>query len=134
MTDDETIEGAINRAKAALKAHPHALYGLGLEGGIQKTGTRYYEGCWVAVVDAAGKTGIGCSAKFELSNKFMEHILKGDELATVVDRLSGENDVRSRQGAMGVVTNGALTRTESLAHGVIFALAPFLSDARYWDE
>ena len=133
MTDEETITGATNRAKGALAKHPEARFGVGLEGGIQKTGDRYYESCWVAVADANGKIGIGCSSKFELSSKFMVPILAGEELATVIDRLSGENDVRSNLGAMGVITNGVLARTESMTHGVIFAFSSFVSDARYWD-
>jgi inosine/xanthosine triphosphatase len=133
MTDEETITGATNRAKAALIKHPEARFGIGLEGGIQKTAGRYYESCWAVVCDAAGKVGIGCSAKFELSRRFMEPILAGEELATVIDRLSGETDVRSSQGAMGIVTNGVLCRTESMSHGIIFAFASFISDARYWD-
>ena len=133
MTDEETITGATNRAKNALAKYPEARFGVGLEGGIQLTAGRYFESCWVVVVESTGRTGVGCSAKFELSSRFMEHILAGEELATVIDRLSGEVDVRSSQGAMGVVTNGALCRTESMTHGIIFALAPFLSDAKYWD-
>ena len=132
MTDEETIAGALNRARGALEKFPEASFGIGLEGGIQQTSGRYFESCWVAVCDATGKQGIGCSAKFELSNRFMEHILAGEELATVIDRLSGQTDVRSSQGAMGIVTNGVLCRTESMTHGIIFAFASFVSDARYW--
>lgn len=133
MTDEESITGATNRARGALEKHPEARFGVGLEGGIQKTAGRYYESCWAVVCDANGKQGIGCSAKFELSSRFMEHILAGDELATVIDRLSGQSDVRSSQGAMGIVTNGVLCRTESMTHGIIFAFASFVSDSRYWD-
>lgn len=133
MTDEETIKGATNRAKGAIEKYPEARFGIGLEGGIQQTAGRYFESCWVVVQECTGKLGIGCSAKFELSSRFMEHILAGEELATVIDKLSGQTDVRSSQGAMGIVTNGALCRTESMTHGIIFAFATFLSDARYWD-
>lgn len=133
MCDEETITGATNRAQAALQKHPEADFGIGLEGGINKTAGRYYESCWIVACNKEGKLGIGCSAKFELSNKFMQHILAGEELATVIDKLSGQTDVRSNLGAMGIISNGALARTESMTHGVIFAFSPFISDARYWD-
>lgn len=133
MSDEETMKGAANRAQAALAKHPEARYGVGLEGGIQKTGDRYFESCWVVVADANGKLGVGCSSKFELSSKFMGPILAGEELATVIDRLSGKDDVRSNLGAMGIISNGVLARTESMTHGVIFAFSAFVSDARYWD-
>ena len=78
--------------------------------------------------------GWGSSARFEMSEKLMTPLRQGEELAQVMDRLSGEQDVRSRQGAMGVLTAGHLGRAEAYEQGMIFALAPFLSDPKkYWD-
>jgi non-canonical (house-cleaning) NTP pyrophosphatase len=100
MTDDETIRGAQNRAKAALDAHADAVFGVGLEGGINKLGDRWYEGGWIAVTDRSGNWGLGSTARFELSHKIVSQILAGKELAEVIDELSGLTDVRSGQGAM----------------------------------
>ena len=50
-----------------------------------------------------------------------------------MDEMTQLTDVRSNQGAMGVVTNGILHRDECYVHGVIFAFAPFLSDSKFWD-
>lgn len=35
---------------------------------------------------------------------------------------------------MGILTNGALGRAEAYSHGVLFAFAPFVSDAKYWGD
>jgi non-canonical (house-cleaning) NTP pyrophosphatase len=83
-----------------LEAHADALFGVGLEGGINKLGDRWYEGGWIAVTDRAGAWGIGSTAKFELSKKIVDQLLAGKELAEVIDEISGLTDVRSSQGAM----------------------------------
>lgn len=100
MSDEESITGATNRAKAALAAHPDASFGVGMEGGLQKLGDRWYECGWIAVIDKNGKVGLGSSARFECSHKIVDEIMKGKELADVIDALTGLQDVRSSQGAM----------------------------------
>lgn len=92
--------GASNRAKAALERNPDAAFGVGMEGGLHKILGKWYECGWIAVVDRAGKIGIGSSARFECSEKIMSEILKGKELAIVMDEITGLTDVRSNQGAM----------------------------------
>ena len=128
MSDEETLLGATNRAKAALSQTPDADYGIGLEGGIQKVGDRYFEAGWMAVVDKQGKMGFGSSARYELPLTVMDEINKGKELAIVIDEMTGLSDVRSKQGAMGIVTNGALPRDAAYVHGLLFAFGPFISN------
>ncbi|KAJ3092627.1 hypothetical protein HK102_005119 [Quaeritorhiza haematococci] len=103
LNDEETVKGAVNRAKAALEEWPEAHFGLGTSG------------------------------RFELSSKIMARLLTGkEELADVIDDLSGQTDVRSNAGAMGILTAGILNRDEAYMHGIFFAFAPFISDRRYW--
>jgi non-canonical (house-cleaning) NTP pyrophosphatase len=62
------------------------------------------------------------------------------ELAEVMDKLTGETDIRSGAGAMGCLTNGLLNRAEAyglrlrltLDSGIVFAFAPHISDQKYW--
>ncbi|CAJ1031521.1 Protein of unknown function DUF84, putative [Leishmania lindenbergi] len=134
MSAEETQRGALNRAKAALEIIPGADYGVGLEGGIEDIAGRWFECGWMAIVERkTGKCGIGSSARFEMSETIMRPILnEGKELAEVMDNLTGEQDVRSGLGAMGVLTAGHLGRAAAYEHGLVFALAPFLSDSKYW--
>ncbi|KAL7701351.1 Protein of unknown function DUF84 [Lotmaria passim] len=134
MSPEETQAGAINRARAALDAVPEADYGIGLEGGLELIGKRWFECGWMSVVERkTGKCGIGSSARFEMSETLMRPILsEGKELAEVMDALTGEKDVRSGLGAMGILTAGFLGRAAAYEHGLIFALAPFLSESKYW--
>jgi inosine/xanthosine triphosphatase len=140
MSAEESVAGAIHRAQAALAGNPTAQFGVGLEGGVEKhktpVGEKWFECGWMAVVErSTGRIGIGSSARFEMSSKLMNKIIhEKKELAQVMDELTGQTDVRSNLGAMGILTDGYLGRAEAYSHGMIFALAPFLSDpAKYWD-
>jgi non-canonical (house-cleaning) NTP pyrophosphatase len=49
----------------------------------------------------------------------------GLELGLLIDEVAGEADVRSRQGAWGVLSNDLLTRSMSFEAALIAAFAPF---------
>ncbi|CCD15675.1 unnamed protein product [Trypanosoma congolense IL3000] len=136
MSADESQEGARHRALEAIRLIPEAHYGVGLEGGLEKIGEKWFECGWMYVVErSSGRCGIGSTGRYEMSQKLMRMILdEGKELAEVMDELTGEADVRSGQGAMGILTAGNLGRAEAYGHGLTFALAPFLSDSKYWDD
>jgi inosine/xanthosine triphosphatase len=137
MSASETKAGAHHRAAEALRLVPEAQFGVGLEGGIEKIDGDYFECGWMCVIErSSGRTGWGSSARFQMSMKLMRPIMEdGMELAQVMDKLTGEHDVRSNLGAMGVLTGGYLGRAEAYSHGLMFALAPFLSDQdKYWDN
>lgn len=137
MSAIESQQGARHRAQAALAAVPDAHFGVGLEGGVELIGDRWFECGWMCVIErSTGREGIGSSARFEMSQKIMRKIIdEKKELAQVMDELTGETDVRSNLGAMGVLTAGHLDRKDAYLHGLVFALAPFLSDKdKYWDN
>lgn len=92
--------GATNRARAALAAFDDATYGIGVEGGMQETCGKYFEGTWVVVVHRDGRVGTGSSGRFEVSAKIYEMIRGGMDLGQVMDQLSGLTKVGDHQGAM----------------------------------
>jgi non-canonical (house-cleaning) NTP pyrophosphatase len=53
------------------------------------------------------------------------------ELGLVIDEVANERDVRSRQGAWGVLSRDLLTRSMSFEAALIAALAPFYNPALY---
>ncbi|OAJ35905.1 hypothetical protein BDV3_000286 [Batrachochytrium dendrobatidis] len=132
LSDNETIRGAENRAKASLCARPQSDYGI--EGGIHQIGDRWFESGWIAVLSNKGEMGLASSGRFELSKKIMSKILTGQELAEVIDELSGLKDVRSNSGAMGLISNGLIQRDDMYVSGVIFAFGPFVSEPYLWDK
>lgn len=132
QSDEESIRGAITRAKNALKK-TGADFGIGMEGGMHKIGKSWFESGWIAVVDKNGKIGLGSSARWQVSQKISTALLKGQELAAVINDLTSREDVHIKEGVMGLITNGHLPRHISYSHGILFAFAPFISDKKFWE-
>ncbi|KYR01084.1 hypothetical protein DLAC_02181 [Tieghemostelium lacteum] len=131
LSDEETIQGAINRAKASLELHSDATYAIGLEGGIHHIEfiDKYFE----LVVDRKGSIGIASTDRFELPKSVMHEILVNKkELAQVMDELTGKSEIRSKEGAMGVFTNGLLHRDLIYSNALIFAFSRFITN--YFDN
>ena len=55
----------------------------------------------------------------------------GRELGEVIDEVAGEHDVRSRQGAWGVLSRGLFTRAASFETALVAAFAPFYNARLY---
>lgn len=130
---DETFQGALNRARNALKKVPEASYGVGIEGGIHEYKHGWFEQTMVVIVDKIGNIGIGSSGGLVLPNKVIKSIQAGKNLEQAVDKLFGTNKIGEGIGMFGVFTNGVVTRAEGVSHGVAFALARFLHEDIYTD-
>ncbi len=123
--DKQTIEGATNRAKAALE-QVSADYGVCEEGGMQNIGEQWFETGWCVVVDRKGKIGIGSSIYMEVPQKMMKHIHAGKELGTATDIEFATIDAGKKAGFFGLMTNGHIDRATAYADGIISALTRFL--------
>jgi inosine/xanthosine triphosphatase len=127
--DEETIRGALARAHAARKASGAEL-GVGLEGGVVDSGDAMRTCAWAAVVDAAGSEGIGGSLAMPLPGA-VARLIRDDglELGHAMDRISGEYNVKQRQGAVGILTAGLVDRQAAYEVILTYALARFLTPA-----
>lgn len=115
-----------------------------MEGGLEQTSVmvagdgvcrqEWFECGWIAVVQReTGKVSVASTARVPLGAEVVRLLVEEKkELCDVVDQFSGKTDVRSNEGFMGIVTNGALPRDECYAHGILFAFAPFVSDPVFW--
>jgi non-canonical (house-cleaning) NTP pyrophosphatase len=56
------------------------------------------------------------------------------ELGIVIDEVSGGRDVRSKQGAWGVLSRDLVTRSMSFELALIAAFAPFYNAKFYCNE
>ncbi|ORX82957.1 Maf/Ham1 [Basidiobolus meristosporus CBS 931.73] len=134
MSDEETILGAKNRAKAAMEmSEADCTYAIGIEGGVCEMGGDYFQTGWAAVVDKKGDIGVGSGGRFQISNKIIAQLKSGREMGPVMDELSGIDDVRSTLGVIGIYTKGALDRSDSNTEALYLAFAKFVSDPVYWD-
>jgi non-canonical (house-cleaning) NTP pyrophosphatase len=56
------------------------------------------------------------------------------ELGLVIDKVAGVKDVRSRQGAWGILSRDLVTRAMSFEVALIAAFAPFYNREMYLSE
>jgi non-canonical (house-cleaning) NTP pyrophosphatase len=121
LNDTQLMRGARNRAEAVrelLEAEgaPADFY-VGLEGGFHSITfdgeRRTFLHGWAYVTDGA--------------RGYFGHA----PAVTVIDGVAGQTDVRSRQGAWGVLSRGLLTRAMSFETALVAALAPFYNARLY---
>jgi inosine/xanthosine triphosphatase len=151
----EIMRGAWNRAQSVRALVPDADLWVGMEGGLHiETGDwRLQAGGpfssslqspasslgWLenwACVSNAARTYFGCGGSIPLPEVIVAEIAgKGRSLAEVIDELSGKQDVRSSEGAWGILTGGRLTREMVFQRALLNAFAPFYSPIDYgWGE
>ncbi len=132
--DEETIRGAITRARAARELL-NADLGIGIEGGVVEGSSGEMRTCaWAAVVSSDGRTGIGGSLAMALPDAVARMIRDGVELGHAMDRLVGERDTKHGKGAVGILTAGLVDRQRAYEVLVTYALAPFLTPELYGSE
>ncbi|MBO8141489.1 MAG: inosine/xanthosine triphosphatase [Firmicutes bacterium] len=131
MSAAETERGARNRAARALDACPDARYGIGLEGGFEPGagGGHLVNCCAVAARD--GLVAVAWGVRFPLPPAVVERLWAGEELATVMDRLSRTSQSKARLGAVGILTGGLLTREALWEQAIACALIPHLNPDLY---
>jgi len=132
MSDEESIKGATNRAKLA-KEKAQADFGVGLEGGLQQVGDKWFDCGWIVVIDEKERVGIGSSARIQTPAKMMEHIHKGMELGHVNDLFFKQENTKHGAGYFGLMTNNAITRQSGYRDGVIMALSRFIQPQLFED-
>ena len=124
--DDETIRGAVERARAA-REKLGADFGVGLEGGVVEMPDGLMRTCaWAAVVARSGRHGVGGSLAMPLPDSVAAMIRDGLELGDAMDRLTGQSKTKHGVGAVGILTAGLVDRQAAYEVLVAYALAPFL--------
>lgn len=120
LTDEETQQGAVTRAKNALAAgikhfpelNVEEVIGVGLEGGVTPWQNELWSTVWGAVVDRHGRVFTANGVRIQLPKVIAQPILEGAEMGPLMEKLVGISDVRSHQGMIGVVTQNFVNRTE----------------------
>ena len=128
--DAETIQGATQRARAALDAAAADL-GVGLEGGVVDDGSRMMTCAWAVVVGRDGRVGVGGSLAMPLPDRVAALVRSGIELGHAMDQVSGGHDIKRGAGAVGILTAGLVDRQRAYEALVTYALAPFLAPEYY---
>ncbi|MCD8506946.1 DUF84 family protein [Candidatus Woesebacteria bacterium] len=126
-SDDETRQGARNRALAVLEADPSVDMAFGLEGGLMSVGEELQSIVWVHIEDRAGKQQSLAGNRFALPQYIVDGLASGEELGKVMDKIEGKTNTNQQGGMFGYLTEGVIPREEAYAYLVRFALALWLS-------
>ena len=131
-SDQETLQGAINRAKGAANRAPQADFWVGIEGGIEE---QDQEGemaafAWV-VVASPDRLGKGRTGAFYLPKEVARLVRAGKELGEADDIVFGRSNSKQENGAIGLLTGDVIDRTSLYQQAVIMALIPFKNPDLY---
>lgn len=122
MSLDETVQGAILRAKGAFN---DCDYSVGIEGGLMRIAQ--VQGCYldteVAVVYDGKKVAVGLSPAYELPERLMREVLRGKESDKVAYHLglTKNANVKHAEGVKGLITG--MPRKEFIKIAIQMALS-----------
>tara|TARA_B110000263_G_C15278322_1_gene496978 strand:+ start:1199 stop:1738 length:540 start_codon:yes stop_codon:yes gene_type:complete len=125
MSEEETKKGALNRLCYLEKKYSANFY-VGIEGGVD-----YDEGTMVAFawVYTSNKLlfGKGKTSLFQIPKEIQNLIESGVELGEADDIVFKRKNSKNKDGAVGILTNKNITRTNYYKNAVIMSLIPFFN-------
>lgn len=124
MTDDETKQGAINRAKnlrqmlldKKLIKRSDSVLCLGLEGGVfqpqeSEDKNQFWSTVWVSALDQNEKLFLSNGARFPLPEFLSEMLSSGQEMGPSLGKYVGDENLRKKEGMIGYLTKNFTSRT-----------------------
>jgi inosine/xanthosine triphosphatase len=123
-------EGALARARAALES-TDAEIAFGLEGGAILDGERAWLTAHVVALTRDAQLGEAAWGRMLLPRVAAERMRAGEELGDIIDELFARKDSKRQAGAVGLLTEGAVSRTDAFADLVAMACVPFLRPDLY---
>jgi len=126
VSDEEMRTGALNRARRALAEMAEADFGVGIEGGVLDGPEGMWVYAWVAIINPQNRIGWGQSGRFLLPAPVATLIRDGMELGHADDLFFRRQNSKQKDGAVGILSNGRITRLQLYQPAVTFALFPFL--------
>lgn len=116
----ETRSGARSRVMNSRKVRPEAHFWVAIEAGIDENSTF----SWV-VIENQLQRGEARSATLPLPKVILDKVQAGTALGPVMSDYTGIHDISRKEGAIGVLTAGKLTRSSVYYQAVVLALSPF---------
>lgn len=122
---EQTVAGAQTRAEAAY-SDTGADNGVGIEGGVadRDRPAGLWLIMWAAVTDGS-RTAFGAGPSVRLPDGVASRVRNGEELGPVLDDTLDREDVGEQEGAIGVYTDGQVTREDALLAAVAGAFGSF---------
>lgn len=131
MSNAETLQGAQQRSSNAQARYPDADFWAGIEGGIEFDAQDMNAFAWIVIQnrEALGKAKTG---SFFLPPAVAQLVKEGKELGEADDLVFGQSNSKQANGAVGLLTNNILDRTQLYVDGVALALIPFKNPSLYF--
>jgi inosine/xanthosine triphosphatase len=123
---DQTVCGAINRAKAAVGDHE---YGVGIEAGVFEMYGGLYDVQHCAIADRSGNITIGMGSGFRYPDSVADLVRRGMTVGDAMSQIYERDNCGKEEGAIGVLSRGLLDREQLTEQSVMAALVP-----RLWEE
>ncbi len=117
FSDEETLEGAINRARECASSAKGSM-GIGLEGGVMEIENDLYLCNWGALVDNHENVFTASGARIPLPDEVAKGLNKGKELGDIMDEFAQRSEIRQQEGAIGIFTAELVNRKEMFEHVV----------------
>ncbi len=130
LSSDETLRGALNRARNAARELPAADFWVGIEGGVDSHGEALTAFAWVVVLDQ-NRAGKGCTGTFFLPPQVASLVREGNELGEADDIVFNRSNSKQDNGAVGILTGNVIDRAAFYEQAVILALIPFKNETLY---
>lgn len=118
---DETVRWARERARAALQDND---IGVGIEAGVFERDDGLYDVQYCAILDRGGVMSIGHGSGFRYPPLVAEKVRHGATVGEAFSICFGEEDIGTREGAIGFLTKGRLNREELTRQSVMAAMVP----------
>jgi len=133
MTMEDTLRGSVNRARAVFDVVERTAlapvdFGVGLEGGMTRTGDDWYCVEWATVIARDGKISSAPTPGVRVPPAVAENVLGGMELGGAVDLAFGRNGCRRAGGLVEIVTGGRITRLAWYVTALVTALGSMHCD------
>jgi len=136
--NDETFEGAKNRALELKKINGErnlgAKFFVGIEAGITKIYSKWSSFSGLCIIDDKGRIGFGTTPHYELPDRITKELLNGVEFGDVMDKIIGDRNTKQKGGAVGFFTRGIIDRKNVYIQSLIIALIPFVNEKLYFEK
>jgi inosine/xanthosine triphosphatase len=135
MSDQETKQGALNRAQAVkklalrkklIKTHENGLF-IGLEGGVfhpvfSQDKQELWSTVWAVALDQNNQNYFSNGARFPLPSFISQMLLNGQEMGPALGAYLADPDLKSKAGAIGFLTKSFTNRTDEYESVVKIAI------------
>ncbi len=142
------VKGAVKRAQNALekakrvfptyfKIEDEKNFSIGIEAGLVSipfTISGYLDYQFCAIIDKSGKISVGSNSGWEYPRGVINSIINNRdlEIADIMAKISGDNEIKHHGGAIGYFSKGKLKREELTQQGIFMALIPWINQEEYF--